>query len=98
MSFDVSVGAPLTNLGSFTAISSDGGAPSAATLGAMVDAGLNPTIDPAAGQGLRATFDLAQSGLAMGVGGAIRAASPVSSAPAVAVSAPAAPRQPGLNR
>ena len=99
MSFDVQIGDSLLDMGRFTAISSDGGAPAAATLGAMVDTGLNVSVDPAAGVGLSAQFGMAHAGLSLGAGGAVRPAGPSmhpeGPAPAVAPNV-SGPRQPGM--
>lgn len=98
MSFEAHIGDSLSDLGAFTAISSDGGAPSVATLGAMVNAGLDVSVDPSMGRGLSAQFGMAHGGLAMGAGGALHLAAPAQAQ----VAGPSAPtqanRQPTLGR
>ncbi|WP_435641150.1 hypothetical protein [Micavibrio aeruginosavorus] len=98
MSFEAQTGDSLNDLGKFTAISSDGGAPSMGMLGAMVNAGLDVSVDPSAGRGLSAQFGLAHGGLSMGAGGALHLAG-AAPTPNAGPSAPSLTnRQPGLGR
>ncbi|AGH97299.1 hypothetical protein [Micavibrio aeruginosavorus] len=102
MSFEAHIGDSLSDLGAFTAISSDGGAPSMATLGAMVNAGLDVSVDPSMGRGLSAQFGMAHGGLAMGAGGALHLAGTAPAPAPAQVAGPSAPtqanRQPTLGR